>query len=162
MKTDNQCCNDACPHLRKFSRREFIKLAVAASGSGLLAACASEKPMVAPPINPPSTPAGTPSHTAIPKEDNLKDIYIGYCGYDGCPECSRYKSTCDGCLAGPDAKMGPFASTCAVRICNLERKLVNCAYCNEYPCEKLDVLYAGWSGFGDAKPRLDEIHQSLP
>ncbi len=157
MKTDNHSCDGTCPKLRRISRRDSIKIAVVA-GAGLLTACSSQKQMVESPTNPPFTTTDIPIPTAIPSEKSPINSYIAYCGYD-CSKCPHYKNDCAGCLAGPDKKV--HNPNCEVRVCNVERKLVNCAYCKEYSCSKLETLYAGWNGGGNAKTTLDKIHQLL-
>jgi hypothetical protein len=92
-------------------------------------------------------------------------VYIGYCGYDGCPACPQYGTTCDGCLT-EDGPLAQYAVNCAVRNCNVERNIANCAYCAEYACDKVEALFASWQGgyaaaAVRAKATLDAIHQSL-
>jgi len=43
---------------------------------------------------------------------------------------------CDGCLTEGERKCG-HTGECDVRACVVERKLANCAHCNDYACEKL-------------------------
>ncbi len=48
---------------------------------------------------------------------------------------------CNGCLA----EVGPLCSYCAicpVRICARERGVASCAYCGDYPCDKLAPHFA--------------------
>ncbi|MBN2542159.1 DUF3795 domain-containing protein [bacterium] len=64
---------------------------------------------------------------------------------------------CDGCL--PFAKkLLPFCNECTVRICALDKGVENCAYCDDYPCQKLEFP---WSMAKDAKDRLDDIRKTL-
>jgi hypothetical protein len=44
---------------------------------------------------------------------------------------------CDGCLSS-SGRIFKHCSTCTIRRCNLERGIVNCAHCEEYPCSKLN------------------------
>ena len=94
------------------------------------------------------------------------DVYIAYCGHDGCPECPNYGKTCDGCLTDGGA-LAQYAVNCAVRNCNLERAVANCAHCEEYACDKLEAMFAQWRQGGyaqaadQAQATLAEIHQSL-
>jgi hypothetical protein len=67
---------------------------------------------------------------------------------------------CDGCAVG--GRLHKFCSVCEVRNCGLERGVANCAYCDEYPCEKLEKVLRSFrtvSGEG-AKANLDEIRKS--
>lgn len=99
-------------------------------------------------------------------EEEPVDVYIAYCGHDGCPECPSYGTTCDGCLTDGGA-LAQYAVSCAVRSCNLEQGVANCAHCEEYACDKLDAMFAQWRRGGytqaadQAEATLAEIHQSL-
>jgi hypothetical protein len=166
MKTDIHSCSGTCPHLRRISRRDFIKT-VAVAGAGLLVACSSERQTVALPTNPPFTPTDTPAPTTpptlTPSPTNMTDSFIAYCGVN-CASCPKYKNkTCPGCLSDTCSGCTP----CNVRACNRERGIVNCAHCEEYPCQKLEDFYTGWgsaysSAAKSARAVLDAIHQSLP
>ena len=160
MTKEDQLQQIACS--RGICRRQFLKMAAAA---GLLAGCSTRQQTAAPPTDTPSTPTSTPIPTAAPTEEEPMDVYIGYCGYDGCPTCPQYGTTCDGCLT-EDGPLAQYAVNCAVRNCNMERNTANCAYCAEYACDKLEDLFASWQGgyaaaAVRAKATLDEIHQSL-
>jgi hypothetical protein len=64
---------------------------------------------------------------------------------------------CDGCLTDNGRKCSHCAE-CNIRACGVERGVVNCAYCTEYACNKLDKFF----GFVlDARTVLDGIRQSL-
>jgi len=64
---------------------------------------------------------------------------------------------CEGCLA--DSKI-IFSHTkvCEIRKCGEEKDILNCAYCNEYVCEKLEKFF---QMIPDCKKRLDEIKSKL-
>jgi len=64
---------------------------------------------------------------------------------------------CDGCSIGK--RLYQFCSSCQVRKCGLERSMTNCAYCTEYPCEKLEKLWKGFRTLSreEAKATLDGI-----
>ena len=64
---------------------------------------------------------------------------------------------CDGCIS---ETVIPFCEECNVRKCGLEKGVKNCAYCTEYPCEKLEKL---WNSFQvpQAKEILDEIRKTI-
>jgi hypothetical protein len=55
---------------------------------------------------------------------------------------------CHGCRS-LTPKTG-FCARCEVRRCTMERKLENCAYCVDYPCEKLDRVHAAMINIGKA------------
>ena len=68
---------------------------------------------------------------------------------------------CDGCLAGK--RLHSFCRVCEARECGLQRNIENCAYCNEFPCGKLEKL---WSSFQtvsgeEAKANLVEKRRQL-
>jgi hypothetical protein len=60
---------------------------------------------------------------------------------------------CSGCLTDSDVLFG-YSQTCEIRKCGVEREVVNCAYCDDYSCEKLDKFF---QMVPDAKKRLDGI-----
>ena len=61
---------------------------------------------------------------------------------------------CDGCPVVGKRKMG-FIASCCVRKCGLEKGVKNCAYCDEYPCEKLEKLWKHLQ-LPEAKKLLDK------
>jgi hypothetical protein len=74
------------------------------------------------------------------------------------PEITADGIICDGCLEGDDGRLNGYCTTCEIRACGLERGVVNCAYCNDYACEKLE----GFLGHvPEALVMLDNIRQSL-
>lgn len=93
---------------------------------------------------------------------------VAYCGLV-CTECPTYKATkkndnkaggkiaedwskqykhdfkledinCNGCLAVGSIQIG-YCQVCEIRKCGSQRKLLNCAYCVEYPCNKLNNFH---------------------
>ncbi|RDE17949.1 MAG: hypothetical protein C4K49_00220 [Candidatus Thorarchaeota archaeon] len=66
---------------------------------------------------------------------------------------------CEGCRSA-GGTMFKHCSVCNVRACGIKRGLVNCAYCKEYPCDKLQTLY---KTLGDEQPRmaLERIRMTL-
>lgn len=68
---------------------------------------------------------------------------------------------CDGCSA-IEKRLIKFCTMCEVRDCGLERKLQNCAHCDEYPCEKLNKHLETIGEWGvKAKVNLDEIRKNI-
>lgn len=63
---------------------------------------------------------------------------------------------CDGCLTRGSRIFG-HCKVCEIRKCAEERHVENCAYCEEYACEKLSRLF---NIFKQAKEVLDEIRAS--
>ena len=69
---------------------------------------------------------------------NTNNRYVAYCGID-CSQCPQYQNSCpEGCLGitGVD-----YCGQCEVRKCSMERQSVNCGFCGEYPCQKLEKQY---------------------
>ncbi len=64
---------------------------------------------------------------------------------------------CDGCLAST-GKLIEFCRICEIRKCGLEKKVENCAHCEEYACEELSKWF---EKVPDAKKTLDEIRKNL-
>jgi len=106
---------------------------------------------------------------------------VAYCGLV-CTACPAYKATqkndnearakiaeewtkqfqhtfkpedinCMGCLAVGDVQIG-YCSMCDIRKCGSNRKVVNCGYCIEYPCDKLSDFH---TRIPEAKARLEAI-----
>ena len=64
---------------------------------------------------------------------------------------------CDGCLAF-EGRLSSHCHQCKIRACGVEKKVQNCAYCDDYACEKLEDFF----GFApEAKATLDAIRQGL-
>lgn len=97
----------------------------------------------------------------------MKEI-IAYCGVN-CSECPIYQATrnndndsrakvareyseryktevkpqdinCDGCTSAAKKIMG-YCQTCDIRKCGLDRDILNCGYCVDYPCNKLNKVH---------------------
>ncbi len=66
---------------------------------------------------------------------------------------------CDGCRTDT-GDLFKHCVICAVRECAMENNFANCAYCNDYPCDKLENLW-NMLNAPDAKDRLDEICNTL-
>lgn len=109
---------------------------------------------------------------------------IAYCGYI-CNECPVYIATRDNdndkkielskqwsnekytvtpedinCLGcSPECSHHfRFCGECEIRLCGLNKKIKNCAYCNEYPCDKLNKPFEITP---QSKILLDEIRKNL-
>jgi hypothetical protein len=66
---------------------------------------------------------------------------------------------CDGCLA-VDKRLIKFCHECEVRVCGSEKKVENCAHCDDFACDKLEKLW-GIISSKEAKGRLEEIRKTL-
>jgi len=64
---------------------------------------------------------------------------------------------CDGCL-DLEGRLFGYCNECEIRKCGLENKVKNCAYCEEYACEKLLKFFKMASA---ARESLDSIRKSL-
>jgi hypothetical protein len=64
---------------------------------------------------------------------------------------------CDGCLSDTGRLVGHCA-VCEIRKCGQERGVVNCAYCENYACSKLEKFFEMAPMFRAA---LDEIRKGL-
>ena len=67
---------------------------------------------------------------------------------------------CDGCKA-QGGRLYSGCQECQIRKCASEKGLENCAYCSEYPCEKLSKFFVSEGEQGGAKKRLDAIKARL-
>jgi hypothetical protein len=110
---------------------------------------------------------------------------IAYCGLD-CARCEAYIATqnndraalqkvaehwtqeykspftietviCDGCTV-VDGRHAGYCAHCDIRACGSGRGVANCAYCPDYPCERLARFFAS---VPEAKSALDRIHAGL-
>jgi len=110
---------------------------------------------------------------------------IAFCGLD-CHECGAFMATkndddekrsevakiwskqfgadikpadinCDGCHSDGE-NIFAHCKVCEIRKCGKEKNVDNCAYCAEYPCEKLGMVF---NMMPDAKKRLDETKNRL-
>ena len=67
---------------------------------------------------------------------------------------------CDGCKA-QSGRLYSNCQKCQIRKCASEKGLENCAYCSEYPCEKLSKFFESEGEQAGAKKRLDAIKARL-
>jgi len=97
---------------------------------------------------------GCPAYEATQKNDNNARAKVAQ-------EWSRqfrhnFKAediNCSGCLVVGDVQFG-YCSMCDIRKCGSDRKVPDCAYCVEYPCDRLSDFLAK---VPDAKAKLDAI-----
>ncbi len=71
-------------------------------------------------------------------------------------EFSPESIDCEGCLS--TGVHGPYCGICEIRKCGLEKDINNCAYCDDYGCEKLAKVH---EMDAECKKRLDDIRSSL-
>lgn len=63
---------------------------------------------------------------------------------------------CDGCIS-EGLRLFHYCTVCEIRKCGKSKGVLNCAYCNDYPCGKLEKFFLQ---VPDAEKRLKEIKQS--
>jgi len=66
-------------------------------------------------------------------------------------------SDCDGCKNSNGRLFTP-CNNCQIRKCAIEKNIINCAYCSDYTCEKLEKHYRFDP---DSRDRLDEIRKEI-
>ena len=157
--------------MKKLTRKDFLKTCVLAVVSVFhLPARLRGKE---------ATPAagGRGVQTTTPEKDKM----IATCGL-GCSECPAFIATqknddkmreetakkwsemfhqdikpgdinCDGCVS-QSSRLFNYCAICEIRKCGKEKNVKNCAYCDEYPCEKLSVFL---KNVPEAKATLDAI-----
>lgn len=64
---------------------------------------------------------------------------------------------CDGCL-DYGGRFSSYCKFCEIRKCGVEKKIPNCAYCTEYPCENLSRHFMLAP---EAKAALEEIRKNI-
>jgi hypothetical protein len=64
---------------------------------------------------------------------------------------------CDGCTT-KQGRLFEGCRRCEIRKCAISKTVENCAYCETYPCEKLEIIFKVEQ---TAKKRLDEIKNNL-
>jgi len=70
----------------------------------------------------------------------------------------EYKDVnCDGCIATNGRRMH-YCSICEIRKCGIEKKVLNCAYCNNFSCDKLDKFHENNL---QLRENLNEIKKSI-
>lgn len=119
------------------------------------------------------------------RKEKLMDKMIAYCGLT-CTECPAFLATqkdddnerkktaeqwskeynceikpedinCDGCVSGSERHIGHW-DECGIRKCGQEKNVKNCAYCDDFACEKLSEFF---KAVPDAKVTLEEIRKNL-
>jgi hypothetical protein len=83
------------------------------------------------------------------------------------PDITVEDIICDGCLT-PEGRLNGYCQHCAIRPCGMTRGVTNCAYCDEYACDKLERLLGicdtqkGVFGYArQARVTLDGIRAEL-
>lgn len=99
-----------------------------------------------------------PAYTATQANDRtaLERVAAQWREQFNAPNITTDSILCDGCLDDVGRKC-VHCSECEIRACGKERGVINCAYCDQYTCEKLE----GFFGFSpEARAVLDGIRQA--
>jgi hypothetical protein len=73
------------------------------------------------------------------------------------PDITVDSVICGGCVTDDERKCGHWYG-CEIRACGASRGVANCAYCDDYACERLE----GFFGFvPDAREVLDGVRSPL-
>ena len=70
-------------------------------------------------------------------------------------EYKKEDINCDGCT-GESSRIFSYCNMCGIRQCGMEKRVRNCGFCGEYPCEKLSKLFAEYS---KAKETLEGVRR---
>jgi len=83
---------------------------------------------------------------------------VAYCGIrcrEACPDY-KYPSLCSSCKS-EDEKHSSFWERCMIRKCAVEKQVVTCAHCDEYPtCD--DPM---WESYPWLRRQIDQIRSNL-
>jgi hypothetical protein len=63
---------------------------------------------------------------------------------------------CDGCVTKDGRHIG-YCNICEIRKCGIQKAVMNCAYCDDYGCEKLTKF---WAMAPHGKKTADKIKKS--
>ena len=78
---------------------------------------------------------------------------IGFCGVDcsACPDYVNYK--CPGCRAS----VGLSDEECMAAQCCMDKNILICGQCNDYPCDDMKEFFEETEGHREAKKRIDVL-----
>ena len=65
---------------------------------------------------------------------------------------------CDGCLTEEGGRVYNYCKVCKIRECGKKKAVENCAYCDDYACDKLNDFF---KMAPEAKTALAEIRKNL-
>jgi len=101
-----------------------------------------------------------PTFLATQADDDEKRIIIAKRWsqrYEKLNDLKPEEVNCNGCLA-ENGILFKSCSVCPIRKCGMERKVANCAYCEDYPCQKLEGTF---NIAPESKKKLDEIKSKM-
>lgn len=102
----------------------------------------------------------TREKNAVKQRQMREQIVIAIKEYLGEEKRLEEITDCDGCRA-QGGRLYSGCQKCKIRKCASEKKLENCAYCSEYPCEQLIKFFDSEGEQAGAKGRLDAIKAAL-
>ncbi|MFX1286040.1 MAG: DUF3795 domain-containing protein [Promethearchaeota archaeon] len=82
----------------------------------------------------------------------LSDKWYEYFGF----RIPADQISCDGCLSSDTETSDLMDKACPVRPCVVKKQLPNCAYCDEFPCDKLQ------SRFVILEEKEKELNRPIP
>ena len=100
-----------------------------------------------------------PAFTATLKDDQLEKERVAKMWSSSEFPLKAEDISCEGCTT-VKGKLMKFCETCQVRQCGMEKNVSNCAYCGDYPCDKLNEVWKMFES-GEAKKILDMINTEL-
>jgi len=88
--------------------------------------------------------AGCPAYIATKSGDPaaLERVAAEWRVAFNAPEMTAESIICDGCLASIGERLAGYCGMCEIRACAIERGVVNCAFCDDYGCAKLEGFLA--------------------
>jgi len=100
-----------------------------------------------------------PAYIATQADDRaaLEQVAAQWREQFNAPDITAEFVICDGCLTDEGRKCG-HCFECQIRACGMERGVLNCAYCDDYGCDKIEGFF---SFAPDARATLDAIRQGL-
>jgi len=103
--------------------------------------------------------SGCPAYIATQAEDRaaLEEVAARWREKYNAPSITVESVICDGCL-GEEARHCSNWFECEIRACGMARDVINCAHCDDYACDKLQVFF---QIVPDARTVLEEVRSSL-
>jgi hypothetical protein len=74
------------------------------------------------------------------------------------PDMTAESILCDGCIEIEKGRIAGYCAICEIRACGRSKGFLNCGYCPDYACSKLDAILKAVPA---AKANLDRIKASL-
>jgi hypothetical protein len=75
--------------------------------------------------------------TQADDRDALQEVLAHWSAYFDRPDLTVEDIICDGCLTS-DGRLNGYCQQCKIRPCAVTQGVTNCAYCDEYICDKLE------------------------